>query len=89
MVQYEVILYTDMDVDVFRILELSSCFPYSPGPITELNPNHHPNQVFPEPWTVIGKGEGGRPRRSARASNWERSIGAFLAHSKTMPGCNP
>ena len=26
MVQYEVILYTDMDVDVFRILELSSCF---------------------------------------------------------------
>jgi hypothetical protein len=28
---------------------------------------------------MIGKGEGGQPRRSARASNWERSIGAFLA----------
>ena len=53
--------------------------PYSPCHILEPKTSHHPKQVFPEPWTMIGKGEGGQPRRLARASNWERSIGAFLA----------
>lgn len=63
-----------------RIPELPFCFSlYSHGPIPEPKTNHHLNQVFPEPWTMIGKGEGGQPRRSARASNWERSVGAFLA----------
>ena len=50
MVQYEVILFVDIDAD-----------------------------VFPEPWAMSGKETDGGPRRSARASNWERSIGAFMA----------
>ena len=35
--------------------------------------------MFPELWTITGKEDDGRQRASARASNWERSIGAFLA----------
>ena len=53
--------------------------PEPPIKLTASDPNPDPTQVFPEPWTLAGKEDDGRQRASARASNWERSIGAFLA----------